>query len=165
MNNERLSKLLQSVKPSATIAMSQKARGLKASGKDVIMLSQGEPDFETPEFIKQAAIKALADGKTRYTAVDGITPLKEAIASKFLKDNDLKYHADEINVSPGGKAVIFNAFMATINPGDEIVIPAPCWVSYPEMTRLCGGIPIVVSCGPKTNCRSRQYIVKSMRRS
>jgi len=147
MSDHYLSKTLQSVQPSATIGMSQKARQLAAEGKDVIILSQGEPDFETPDFIKQAAIEALAAGQTRYTNVDGIAPLKAAICAKFKRDNGLDYSPQNINVSPGGKAVIFNALLATLNPGDEVIIPAPCWVSYPEMTRLCGGQPIVVQTG------------------
>jgi len=149
MNQNRLSKALNAVQPSATIGMSQKARALQAAGKDVIILSQGEPDFETPESIKQAAVDALASGKTRYTSVDGITELKQAIQAKFLRDNNLSYDLDEISIAPGGKAILFNALIATLNPGDEVIIPAPCWVSYPEIVRLCGGTPIVVPTSPE----------------
>lgn len=150
MSGDYLSENLQSVLPSATIAMSRKAKTLLAEGKNVIMLSQGEPDFETPEFIKEAAINALTEGKTRYTLVDGIIELKQSISEKFKHDNRLIYSADQINVSPGGKAVIFNALKATLNPDDEVIIPAPCWVSYPEMTRLCGAVPKIVPTGPET---------------
>lgn len=146
MNSSFLSESLQKVKPSATIGMSQKARALKRAGKDVIMLSQGEPDFETPDHIKEAGREALRLGHTRYTSVDGTEALKSAICAKFSRDNSLAYEPENINVSPGGKAVIFNALMATLNPGDEVIIPGPCWVSYPEMTRLCGGTPVVVPC-------------------
>ncbi len=144
-----ISKRLAAVKPSATIAVSQKARELLAAGKDVVVLSMGEPDFDTPEYINQAAVEAIANGKTRYTAVDGIAELKDQICQKFLSDNDLSYVPSQISVAPGGKAIIFNALLATLDPGDEVIIPAPCWVSYPEMTRLCGGVPKVVMCSSK----------------
>lgn len=144
MDQIRLSETLNSVRPSATIGMSQKARALMAAGEDVILLSQGEPDFDTPDHIIQAGFKALEQGKTRYTNVDGITELKQAIQAKFKNDNRLSYGLDQISVAPGGKAIIFNALLATLNPGDEVIIPAPCWVSYPEMTRLCGGVPIIL---------------------
>ncbi len=146
MSADFLSNMVQSVRPSATIGISQLAREKKARGDDVIILSQGEPDFDTPAHICDAAEKAIRDGKTRYTAADGIPELKEAIRAKFSRDNGLDYSSAEINVSPGGKAVIFNAFLATLNPGDEVIIPAPCWVSYMEMTRLCGGNPVIVPC-------------------
>ncbi|NNE57812.1 MAG: pyridoxal phosphate-dependent aminotransferase [Hellea sp.] len=135
---------LKSVLPSATIAMSQKARQMIANGQDVILLSQGEPDFDTPEHIREAAKAAIDQGHTRYTNVDGIIELKRAIIEKFKRDNQLNYDIDEINISPGGKAVLFNALIATLNPGDEVIIPTPCWVSYPEMVRLCGGTPKLV---------------------
>lgn len=138
-----LANALSRVKPSATIAMAQKARDLKAQGKDVISLSAGEPDFDTPNNIKMAAIKAIADGKTKYTPVSGIPELREAIAVKFKRENNLTYKASQTIVGTGGKQILFNAFMATINPGDEVVIPAPYWVSYPEMVLLCGGEPVV----------------------
>ena len=137
-----VSEALQRVKPSATIAVTQKARELKAQGHDVIGLGAGEPDFDTPENVKQAAIKAIQDGKTKYTDVDGIPELKQAICAKFSRDNGLSYTPSQVNVSPGGKPVIYNAFVATLNPGDEVVIPTPYWVSYPEMALLCGGQPV-----------------------
>lgn len=138
-----LANALSRVKPSATIAMAQKARDLKAKGKDVISLSAGEPDFDTPNNIKMAAIKAIADGKTKYTPVSGIPELREAIAVKFKRENNLTYKASQTIVGTGGKQILFNAFMSTLNPGDEVVIPAPYWVSYPEMVLLCGGEPVV----------------------
>jgi aspartate aminotransferase len=138
------SEALKRVKPSATMAMSAKARALKAAGCDCISLSQGEPDFDTPENIKQAAIRAIQDGKTKYTDVDGIPELKDAIVGKFKRENGLEYKRSQVNVSPGGKPVIFNAFMATLNAGDEVVIPAPYWVSYPDMAMLCGATPVFV---------------------
>ena len=141
-----VSESLTRVSPSATMAVTQKARELKAAGVDVIGLGAGEPDFDTPDHIKEAAIEAIRDGKTNYTNVDGIPELKAAITEKFKRDNNLDYSLTQINVSPGGKPVIFNAFLATLNPGDEVIIPAPCWVSYPEMTKLCGGTPIIVPC-------------------
>ena len=139
-----LSQALKRVKPSATMAMSAKARALKAAGRDCIALSQGEPDFDTPDNIKEAAYRAIREGKTKYTDVDGIPELKDAICAKFKRENGLDYKRSQINVSPGGKPVIFNAFMATLNPGDEVVIPAPYWVSYPDMALLCGGTPVFV---------------------
>ena len=138
----QISAALQRIKPSATIAMSVKARALKAAGKDVVALSAGEPDFDTPENIKEAAIRAIREGKTKYTDVDGIPELKDAICTKFKRENGLEYKRSQINVSPGGKPVIFNAFLATLNPGDEVVIPTPYWVSYPDMALLCGGAPV-----------------------
>jgi aspartate aminotransferase len=139
-----VSQALQRVKPSATMAMSAKARALKASGRDCIALSQGEPDFDTPDNIKEAAYRAIREGKTKYTDVDGIPELKDAIRAKFKRENGLDYKRTQINVSPGGKPVIYNAFLATLNPGDEVVIPAPYWVSYPDMALLCGGTPVFV---------------------
>jgi len=139
-----VSQALSRVKPSATMAMSAKARALKAEGRDCISLSQGEPDFDTPDNIKDAAIRAIREGKTKYTDVDGIPELKDAIAAKFKRENGLDYKRTQINVSPGGKPVIFNAFMATLNPGDEVVIPAPYWVSYPDMALMCGGTPVFI---------------------
>jgi aspartate aminotransferase len=133
---------LKRIKPSATIAVTQKARELKAAGHDVIGLGAGEPDFDTPQNIKDAAIKAIQDGKTKYTDVDGIPELKAAICAKFQRENGLAYKPSQINVSPGGKPVIYNAFVATLNPGDEVVIPTPYWVSYPEMALMCGGVPV-----------------------
>ena len=133
---------LARVKPSATMATDQKARELKAQGRDVISLGAGEPDFDTPENIKEAAIRAIREGKTKYTTVDGIPELKEAIAAKFARENGLSYKPSQVNVSPGGKPVIFNAMMATLNPGDEVIVPAPYWVSYPDMVLLAGGTPV-----------------------
>ena len=141
-----ISENLSRVAPSATMAVTQAAREMKAAGVDVIGLGAGEPDFDTPEHIKEAAIKAIIDGETNYTNVDGIPELKTAIVEKFKRDNQLTYRASQINVSPGGKPVLYNALMATLNTGDEVIIPAPCWVSYPEMVKLCGGKPIIVPC-------------------
>ena len=132
------------------MAITQTAREMRAAGRDVISLSAGEPDFETPEHIRRAATEAMNSGATRYTAVDGIPELKEAVIQKFQRDNDLTYTAAQINVSPGGKPVIFNALAVTVGPGDEVIIPAPCWVSYPDMVKLCGGKPIIVPCGAAT---------------
>jgi aspartate aminotransferase len=132
---------LSRVKPSATLAADAKAKELKAAGKDVIGLAAGEPDFDTPDNIKEAAIKAIRDGKTKYTVVDGIPELKEAICAKFQRENGLSYTPAQVNVSPGGKPVIYNAMVATLNPGDEVLIPAPYWVSYPDMVLLAGGEP------------------------
>jgi aspartate aminotransferase len=136
---------LSRVKPSATLAADAKAKELKAAGKDVIGLAAGEPDFDTPENIKEAAIKAIRDGKTKYTVADGIIELKEAVCAKFARENGLKYTPAQVNVSPGGKPVIYNAMVATLNPGDEVVIPAPYWVSYPDMVLLAGGEPKFVT--------------------
>ncbi|MGA0599159.1 pyridoxal phosphate-dependent aminotransferase [Caulobacter sp. KR2-114] len=133
---------LARVKPSATLAADAKARDLKAAGKNVISLAAGEPDFDTPDNIKEAAIKAIRDGKTKYTNVDGIPELKEAICAKFARENGLKYTPAQVNVSPGGKPVIYNAMVSTLNPGDEVVIPTPYWVSYPDMVLLAGGQPV-----------------------
>jgi aspartate aminotransferase len=135
------SQALSRVKPSATLAADAKARDLKAAGRDIIGLAAGEPDFDTPDNIKEAAIKAIRDGKTKYTNVDGIPELKEAICAKFARENGLTYKPSQVNVSPGGKPVIFNAMVATLNPGDEVVIPTPYWVSYPDMVLLAGGEP------------------------
>ena len=141
-----VSNSLKRIKPSPTIAVSQKARELKAAGKDVIGLGAGEPDFDTPDNIKKAAIDAINKGDTKYTAVDGTPDLKKAIANKFKRENNLEYSADEITVGTGGKQVIYNAFMATLNKGDEVIIPAPFWVSYPDMVFLAGGNPKIVKC-------------------
>ena len=138
---------LSRVKPSATIAITQMARELKATGKDVISLSVGEPDFDTPQNIKDAAKAAIDRGETKYTPVSGIVPLREAIAVKFKRENGLDYKPSQTIVGTGGKQVLFNAFMATLNPGDEVVIPAPYWVSYPEMVALCGGTSVFVKTG------------------
>ncbi|MGH6967301.1 MAG: pyridoxal phosphate-dependent aminotransferase [Phenylobacterium sp.] len=135
---------LSRVKPSATLAADAKARELKAAGKDVISLAAGEPDFDTPDNIKEAAIKAIRDGKTKYTNVDGIVELKEAIVAKFQRENGLTYKTSQVNVSPGGKPVIWNAMISTLNPGDEVIIPTPYWVSYWDIVLLAGGEPKAV---------------------
>lgn len=132
------------------MAITQTARDMRANGRDVISLSAGEPDFDTPQHICDAAIAAMNAGATRYTAVDGIPELKDAIVQKFMRDNGVSFSTDQINVSPGGKPVIFNALAVTVEPGDEVIIPAPCWVSYPDMVKLCGGTPIVLPCGADT---------------
>ena len=144
-----ISDSLKKIKPSPTIAVTQKARELKAAGKDVIGLGAGEPDFDTPENIKQAAIKAINDGDTKYTAVDGTPALKKAIVEKFKKENNLDYTTDQITVGAGGKHVIYNTMMATLNDGDEVIIPAPYWVSYPDIVLLAGGKPVVMECDEK----------------
>lgn len=148
-----LANALSLVKPSATIAVTQKARELKAAGHDVIGLGAGEPDFDTPENIKQAGIDAITRGETKYTAPDGIPELKQAIIKKFQRENNLSYDASQIIVSTGGKQVIYNALVATLNPGDEVLIPAPYWVSYPDMVALCGGTPVTVPTTIKTGFR------------
>ena len=137
------SQALRRVKPSATIAVSAKARELIRQGRDVISLGAGEPDFDTPDTIKAAAIKAIQDGKTKYTDVDGIPELKAAICAKFERENGLSYKPSQVNVSPGGKPVIYNALVATLSPGDEVIVPAPYWVSYPDMVLLAGGEPVL----------------------
>ena len=142
-----LSDTLARVKPSPTIAVTSKAAALKAEGRDVIGLGAGEPDFDTPEHIREAAKRAIDAGKTRYTAVDGIPELKAAICAKFLKENGLTYTPAQVSVGTGGKQILYNALMATCNPGDEVIIPAPYWVSYPDMVRLAGGTPVIVPCG------------------
>ncbi|MEQ3745040.1 MAG: pyridoxal phosphate-dependent aminotransferase [Henriciella sp.] len=144
----KLSDAVNRVAPSATIAVTTKAAQLKRAGEDVIGLGAGEPDFDTPDHIKAAAIDAINSGKTKYTPADGIPELKEAICAKFKRDNDLTYTPDQVHVAPGGKPVIYNALVSTLNEGDEVIIPAPYWVSYPEMVKLCGGTPVIISCGP-----------------
>ena len=146
-----ISDSLKRIKPSPTIAVTQKARELRAAGKDVIGLGAGEPDFDTPNNIKNAAIKAIRGGETKYTAVDGTPALKNAIIKKFKKENNLKYSLEEITVGTGGKQVLYNAFMATLNKGDEVIIPAPFWVSYPDMVLLAGGKPKIVKCSEADN--------------
>src|SRR5437762_8454567 len=140
-----LAESLKRIKPSATIAVTDKARALKAAGRDVIGLGAGEPDFDTPENIKRAAIKAIEGGKAaKYTAVDGIAELKAAVARKFKRENGLDYKPSQITVGTGGKQVLYNALVATLDPGDEVVIAAPFWVSYPEVVMLAGGEPVGV---------------------
>ena len=133
---------LNRIQPSATIAVSTKARQLKAQGRDIISLSAGEPDFDTPQNIKDAAKKALDEGKTKYTDVDGIPELKAAICAKFKRDNGLDYKPSQVSVGTGGKQVLYNALLATLNPGDEVIMPAPCWVSYADIVLLGGGTPV-----------------------
>ena len=140
-----LSATLERVKPSPTIAVTTKAAELKAAGRDVIGLGAGEPDFDTPDHIKNAAMAAIRDGKTKYTAPDGIIELKQAICAKFKRDNNLHYTPSQISISTGGKQVLYNALMATLNPGDQVIIPAPYWVSYPDMVKLAGGDPVIVA--------------------
>ena len=146
-----LSSSLSRIKPSPTIAVTQKARELKEKGVDVISLGAGEPDFDTPNNVKNAAIEAINNGETKYTAVDGTPKLKEAIIKKFKRENGLNFTKDQINVGAGGKQVIFNAILSTINLGDEVLIPAPYWVSYPDIVLLAGGVPKVVVCNEKDN--------------
>ncbi len=146
-----LSDTLARVKPSPTIAVTNKAADLKAAGEDVIGLGAGEPDFDTPRNIKDAAIAAIEAGKTKYTAVDGIIELKEAIVAKFKRENDLDYTPAQVTISGGGKQILYNALMATLNPGDEVVIPAPYWVSYPDMVLLAGGEPVIAEASIQTN--------------
>ena len=145
-----LSDTLARVKPSATIAVTTKAQELKAAGRDVIGLGAGEPDFDTPDNIKAAAKRAIDEGRTKYTAVDGIPELKQAICAKFLRENGLRYGPSQISVGTGGKQILYNALMATLNPGDEVIIPAPYWVSYPDMVYLAGGTPVAVAAGIET---------------
>ena len=146
-----VSNSLKRIKPSPTIAVTSKAREMRAAGKDVIGLGAGEPDFDTPDNIKEAAIEAIRKGDTKYTAVDGTPALKKAIQAKFSRENDLLYEIDQISVGTGGKQVLYNAFMATINKGDEVIIPAPYWVSYPDIVLLAGGKPKIIKCDEKNN--------------
>ncbi|MDN5785576.1 aminotransferase class I/II-fold pyridoxal phosphate-dependent enzyme, partial [Pseudorhodobacter sp.] len=146
-----LSDTLARVKPSPTIAVTTKANELKALGKDVIGLGAGEPDFDTPQNIKDAAKAAIDAGHTKYTAVDGMPELKKAICAKFARENGLTYAPNQVSVGTGGKQILFNALMATCNPGDEVIIPAPYWVSYPDMVLLAGGTPVAVAAGIETN--------------
>jgi aspartate aminotransferase len=149
----RLSATLARVKPSPTIAVTTKAQELKAAGRDVIGLGAGEPDFPTPPHIAAAGIRAIEEGRTKYTAVDGIPELKAAICAKFRRDNGLEYTPAQVSVASGGKQILYNALMATLNPGDEVVIPAPYWVSYPDMVLLAGGEPVIVEAGIETGFR------------
>ena len=142
-----ISKALGRIQPSATLAMSAKVSELKGQGIDVIGLSAGEPDFDTPDFVKEAAIQAIRDGDTNYTVVDGTPALKKAIIGKFQRDNDLTYAANQITVNNGGKHTLFNALVATLDEGDEVIIPAPYWVSYPDIVNFAGGTPVIVEAG------------------
>lgn len=147
----KLSHALGRIQPSATMAMSGRVTELKAQGIDIIGLSAGEPDFDTPDFVKEAAIKAIRDGETKYTPVDGTAAVKAAVAAKFLRDNDLTYAPSQITVNSGGKHTLFNALVATLDPGDEVIIPAPYWVSYPDMVSFAGGTPVIVAAGADQN--------------
>ena len=146
-----LSNRVNSIKPSPTLAVANKADELKAAGKDIIGLGAGEPDFDTPEHIKEAAIKAIRDGQTKYTAVDGTPALKKAVINKFARDNKLNYQPKQILVSCGGKQSFFNLSLALLNPGDEVIIPAPYWVSYPDMVKIAEGVPVIIPTTDKEN--------------
>lgn len=146
-----IAKRISKLKPSPTLAVTQKARELKAKGVDVIGLGAGEPDFDTPQNIKEYAKKAIDDGKTKYTAVGGIPQLKDAIVNKLKRDNSLNFDPDSIIVGTGGKQVLFNAILASVNPGEEVIIPSPYWVSYPDMVLFADGVPVIVKCDDKSN--------------
>ena len=152
---------LSNIKPSPTIAVSMKANELKASGKNIISLGMGEPDFDTPQHIKNAAINAINQGDTKYTAVDGTANLKKAIINKFARENQLSYKASEVIVSTGAKQVIYNALIATLNPLDEVIIPAPYWVSYPDMVLLAGGVPVIAQSSSENNFKITAHELKS----
>ncbi|MDP5370258.1 MAG: pyridoxal phosphate-dependent aminotransferase, partial [Pseudomonadota bacterium] len=147
----KLADRMNTIQPSPTLVLNAKAGELRAQGIDIVNLSTGEPDFDTPKWIQDAAIKAMQNGVTKYTPGDGLPALKAAIQKKLLRDYDLDYDLNMITVGAGGKQVIFNALMASVNPGDEVIIPAPYWVSYPEIVNFCGGIPILVTCPPEDN--------------
>lgn len=156
-----LSDALGRIQPSATVAINSKATEMKRAGQDVISLAAGEPDFDTPEHVRNAAIRAINEGKTRYTAVDGITELKEAVAQKFRRDNHLEVTAADCFVSSGGKQIIFNALMATLNKGDEVVIPVPYWVSYPEIVRLCDAEPVFAVADASTGFKLKPDVLEA----
>ncbi|MGH6763860.1 MAG: pyridoxal phosphate-dependent aminotransferase [Phyllobacterium sp.] len=156
-----LADILSRVKPSATIAVTQKARELKAKGRDVISLGAGEPDFDTPDNVKDAAIAAIKRGETKYTPVAGIPELRQAIVAKFKRENGLDYKPEQTIVGTGGKQILFNAFMATMNPGDEVIIPAPYWVSYPEMVAICGGTPVFVDTTLEDNFKLKPDVLEA----
>jgi aspartate aminotransferase len=156
-----LSDALSRIQPSATIAITRKAADMKREGRDVISLAAGEPDFDTPKNVRDAAIKAMDEGKTRYTNVDGIPELKEAVAAKFRRDNGLNVTAADCFVAAGGKQIIFNALMATLNPGDEVVIPVPYWVSYPEITRLCDANPVFAVADASTGFKLKPEVLEA----
>ena len=151
MSAPHVSAALNRIQPSATLAMTARVAGLKAQGVDVIGLSAGEPDFDTPDFVKEAAIAAIRSGQTKYTLVDGTLALKDAIIGKFKRDNGLDYARDQITVNVGGKHTLFNALVATVDAGDEVIIPAPYWVSYPDIVAFAGGVPVVISAGAAQN--------------
>ena len=146
-----LSENISRIKPSATMAVTNKARELKAAGVDIIGLGAGEPDFDTPDNIKKAAVEAINNGDTKYTAVDGTPSLKKAIIQKFKNENNLDYSSDQISVGTGGKQIIFNALLASVDPGDEVIIPAPYWVSYPDIVAFAGGKSVSVECNESSN--------------
>lgn len=152
---------LSRVKPSATIAVSTKARELKAAGRDVIGLGAGEPDFDTPDNIKNAAIEAIKRGETKYTAADGMPELKQAICDKFKRENGLEYEPKEVSVGTGGKQILYNALVATLNPGDEVLIPAPYWVSYPDMVLLAGGEPVAINTTQEDNFKLKPEALRT----
>ncbi len=152
---------LSRIKPSPTIAVTNKARELRAAGRDVIGLGAGEPDFDTPDNIKEAGIRAIREGDTKYTAVDGTPDLKQAICGKFKRENGLDYKPEQVTVSGGGKQVLFNAFVATLNPGDEVVIPTPYWVSYPDMVLLAGGEPVFAEAKTEDNFKLRPEVLEA----
>src|SRR4051812_24077475 len=156
-----LSDALGRVATSPTIAISSKARDMARAGRDVIALSAGEPDFDTPLNVREAAIRAMAEGKTRYTNVDGIPELKEAVAAKFRRDNGLNVTAADCFVASGGKQVIFNALLATLNPGDEVIVPVPYWVSYPEIVRLCGADPVFAVADASTGFKLKPEVLEA----
>jgi len=150
---ELVSRRMSRIQPSATLAVTARAAELKALGHNIIGLGAGEPDFDTPDHIKKAAIQAIAEGKTKYTAVEGTLALRKAIVEKFKRENGIDYTPDQVIVSAGDKQVLFNAFLASLNPGDEVIIPAPYWVSYPDMVELAEGVPVVVRCTPENNLK------------
>ncbi|WP_428374991.1 pyridoxal phosphate-dependent aminotransferase [Lichenicoccus sp.] len=152
---DRIAARLNKISPSQTIAISTKARALKAGGRDIISLSAGEPDFDTPDNVKQAAIRAIEAGQTKYTDVSGTPALRQAIAERFRLDSGLDYRPEEIIVSTGGKQVIYNAMVATLEAGDEAIIPSPCWVSYPDIVALADGTPVIIPCGPNSGFKLR----------
>jgi aspartate aminotransferase len=159
-----LAEALGRIQPAQTIAVSQKARDLKAAGRDVIGLGAGEPDFDTPDNIKEAAIAAIRRGETKYTAVEGIPELRQAISAKFRRENGLEYSPAQCFVAPGGKAVIYAAMMATLNPGDEVIIPAPYWVSYPDIVLLGGATPRIVDAKTVSGSLRKHWRARSRRR-
>lgn len=158
---EFLSEALGRVQPSATVGITQKAREMARAGRDIIALSAGEPDFDTPQHVKDAAVAALNAGKTKYTNVDGIPELREAVAAKFRRDNGFDVSADDCFVASGGKQIIFNAMMATLNPGDEVVVPVPYWVSYPEIVRLCGATPVFAMADASTGFKLTPSVLEA----
>ena len=156
-----LSDALSRIQPSATIAITRLAADMKRAGRDVISLAAGEPDFDTPLHVREAAVRAMNEGKTRYTNVDGIVELKEAVAAKFRRDNHLEVEAADCFVGSGGKQIIFNALMATLNPGDEVIIPVPYWVSYPEIVRLCDADPVYAVADASTGFKLKPEVLEA----